>query len=154
MPHIPEMDTRRKILSCEEALDAARAAREAGASITLVSGYFDVLQPSSVRGLESHPGTRFFALVLDPPAALLNAQARLELAAALQVIDYVINCTSQPANLIASLAPDRLIRAEEDHLATRERLIRRVIEGHGQGHGEGHGERLGQAAPAARRQSH
>ena len=102
------MDTRRKILTPSKALEAALALRASGTSITLITGYFDVLQPS---------------------------QARAELAAALQVIDYVIYSSSAPSELaaagfVATLAPDRHIRAEKDHLAAREQLIRHVVERH------------------------
>jgi hypothetical protein len=123
------MDTRRKILTPRQALDAARDLRAAGTPITLISGYFDVLQPALIRQIAAARGP-LFALVLEPPAPLLPAQARTELAAALQVIDYVIYSSSQSADFIASLAPDQHIRAEEEHLAARERLIRHVLERH------------------------
>ena len=133
------MDTRRKILTPGQAIDTARDLRAAGTPITLISGFFDVLQPALVRQL-TRARRPLFALVLDPPAPLLSAQARTELAAALQVIDYVIYSSSQTADFIASLAPDQHIRAEEEHLATRDHLIRHVLERHN--------------ATAARRQSH
>ena len=120
------MDTRRKILTRSQALETANALRTVGTPIVLMSGYFDVLQPSMTRQIPSPRPGRLFALVLDPPAPLLVAQARAELAAALQVIDYVIYSPSEPADFIASLAPDQHIRAQEDHLTIREQLIRHV----------------------------
>jgi bifunctional ADP-heptose synthase (sugar kinase/adenylyltransferase) len=123
------MDTRRKILTPAEALEVAREFRAGGTPITLISGTFDVLQPDLIRKIAA-ARRPLFALVLDPPAPLLTAQARTELAAALQMIDYVIYSSSQSADFIASLAPDQHIRAEEEHLATRQRLIRHVLERH------------------------
>jgi len=128
------MDTRRKILTPSKALEAALALRASGTSITLITGYFDVLQPSLIRQMAA-TGARVFALVLDPPDPLLTTQARAELAAALQVIDYVIYSSTAPSELaaagfVATLAPDRHIRAEKHHLAAREQLIRHVVERH------------------------
>ena len=60
------MDTRRKILTPSKALEAALALRASGTSITLITGYFDVLQPSLIRQMAA-TGARVFALVLDPP---------------------------------------------------------------------------------------
>lgn len=131
------MDTRRKIVTPALALDAARELRAAGKPITLISGYFDVLQPALIRQIAA-ASRPLFALVLDPPAPLLAEQARTELAAALQVIDYVIYSSSQSADFIASLAPDQHIRAEEEHLATREHLIRHVLERHNASAAGGH----------------
>jgi len=117
-------------------MEIAHAIREEGLSITLISGYFDVLHPSLIRQLDAQiagaPRSRVLALILNPPAPLLTAQARIELAAALQVIDYVIDST-QASDFVISLAPDRHIRAQEDHLAIREQLIEHVLERHGVG---------------------
>jgi len=128
------MDTRRKILTHAQALETARALRETGSSIALISGYFDVLHPSLIRQLLEQiagmPRSCVLALILHPPEPLLTAQARVELAAALQVIDYVIDST-QAADFVISLAPDRHIRAQEDHLAIREQLIEHVLARHG-----------------------
>ncbi|MSV30735.1 MAG: hypothetical protein EXQ52_18615 [Bryobacterales bacterium] len=118
------MDTRAKIV------DDARAAelRSAHPGMRFVTGYFDVLVPSQVRTLErlvsgeAPDGSRpLMAVVVDPPAPLLNARARAELAAGLAVIDYVL--------LAAGGKPEWLTDAvslEAEHEGNRQNLIAHV----------------------------
>jgi hypothetical protein len=123
------MDTRRKIVTPELALQSSAHLR-AQFPITLVVGHFDVLQPALLRRLEalSKP---VFALVLDPPNALLPSAARIELAASLRMIDYVIHWAGDSEEFVASLAPNACLHEEAAHSESTERLIQHVFERHG-----------------------
>jgi hypothetical protein len=129
------MDTRAKILTAGEALGLAGDLHARRQPFALVRGYFDVLQPSLVRQLAQHRSENaaepIFALVLNPPAPLLSAGARAELAAALRVIDYVIPWDGDADQLAASLAPQTCISEEAAHAESTERLIQHVWERHG-----------------------
>ena len=84
------MDTREKIIDLAKAAGIAAGLRRRGERVILVAGYFDVLTADHVRRFrELADGRPLMAAVLDPPEALLGAQARAELAAGLSMIDYV-----------------------------------------------------------------
>jgi hypothetical protein len=129
------MDTRAKILTAERALDLARDLHARHAPFALIRGYFDVLQPAMVRQLAEHRSRNaaepVFAVVLNPPAPLLSASARAELAAGLRVVDYVIPWDGDADRLAASLAPRTCINLEAAHAESTERLIQHVCERHG-----------------------
>ncbi len=102
------MDTRKKIVSPEAALAAARERRSAGERIALVTGYFDPLLASHARCLRegASPGLAVFVAIADPPQPVLPARARAELVAALADVDYVI--LPEGAAALGGLAPDEL----------------------------------------------
>lgn len=86
------MDSREKIVTAEEALERARAARQRGARVTVVHGYFDPLLEEHARRLSelAAPGGWLAAVVMEPPAPILPARARAELVAGLRVVDCVV----------------------------------------------------------------
>jgi hypothetical protein len=92
-----------------------------------------VLQPALIEDLQNlaTEGSGLFAIVLDPPTPLMDAQTRTELAAALRVIDYVVHLDGDPSDFIERLDPDDWIREEENHLQSTEHLIKHVVERHG-----------------------
>jgi hypothetical protein len=126
------MDTRRKILTPENARTAAQQIRSEGKRFNLLSGYFDVLQPAIVRSVAAHsePGVPMFALVLDPPDPVMPRAARIELAVSLRLIDYVVHAPCESEKFIEQLAPDRWIPEEAAHARSTERLIQNVLERH------------------------
>ncbi|MBI3472244.1 MAG: hypothetical protein HY013_12885 [Candidatus Solibacter usitatus] len=107
------MDTRSKII------DAGRLAELPG-PCTLVAGYFDVLLTDHVRNLRQlrRPGYELVVVLRDPPDSLLEPRARAELAAALDMVDYVVLGADGQLPVDATL--------EED----RQALIEHVIERH------------------------
>jgi bifunctional ADP-heptose synthase (sugar kinase/adenylyltransferase) len=109
------MDTRSKILS------PAAAGQLAGQlppnSVTVVTGYFDVLRAEHARDLrevrERAPAQPLLVVVLPLAGELLQQRARAELVAALHMVDYVvITDETDAAALIASLKPAALVRLE------------------------------------------
>ena len=104
------MDTRSKILTLDAALQLP-------APLTVVTGYFDVLQTEHVRDLRQArgmtPGQPLLVVVLPGKATLLEQRARAELVAALRVVDYVVAADERDLDrLIAALAPSQLVRLE------------------------------------------
>lgn len=136
------MDTRAKILSVADAVEMARKLRDAGGRVVVVLGYFDVLQPEMIRAVEScaSPGTHLFAMVGDPPVAITSRAARVESAAALRVIDYVVSCSGEPegmfgenmfgGNVVRDMQPHEIVRHERLHAESTARLQQRVMERH------------------------
>ncbi len=84
------MDTRSKILTLDQAL-ALRA------PLVIASGSFDLLRAGHARELARlRTGTRKLLVVVLPSALrLLPASARVEMAAALRVVDYVVTTDVQ-----------------------------------------------------------
>lgn len=122
------MDTRGKILPPDQFIAVVRD------PFVAVSGYFDVLQPSTIRDLQGavRDGEKLLAIVLDPPSpSVLSSAARTELAASLRVIDYVVHLPDDPSPFILGIEPIRYIRQEERHLGSTGRLIGHVWERHG-----------------------
>jgi len=86
------MDTRGKILSIESAIEAARGVKQQGRSLTVVTGYFDVLLAAQAKQLEAaRLGGGCLMVVLLPRAqSLLSQRARAEVVAGLSMVDYVV----------------------------------------------------------------
>jgi len=109
------VDTRTKIISN----DAARAV--AGAFI--VSGYFDPVisvHAERLQGLKE-AGRPLLVLIATPADAILPAEARAQLIAALECVDYV--------TIIGAVYPDRLnphTQLEAEHVEQVAQLIRHV----------------------------
>jgi bifunctional ADP-heptose synthase (sugar kinase/adenylyltransferase) len=118
------MDTRAKIID----LVSAAGLRRPGVRLKLVAGYFDVLTPDLVRRLRSlSDGARLIAVVLDPPAPLLPARARAELAASLSMVDYVLLSTDDDLEkALKEIRPDEVVREEVADGKRSEALIEHV----------------------------
>lgn len=81
------MDTRSKILDRAGAVELARKHPR----LRVVTGYFDVLLAEHVRELRKlAEGVVLVAAIAEPPQPILAARARAEMAAALEMVDYVI----------------------------------------------------------------
>ncbi len=104
------MDTRTKIISAERAVEVASDGRH----VVVVTGHFDVLQAGLVqafRGISKGP-SMVLAVVLNPPAPLLSARARAELAAGLEVVDYVVPVADDATELLRAIKPIQVISEE------------------------------------------
>jgi glycerol-3-phosphate cytidylyltransferase-like family protein len=108
------MDTRTKILSAADACSLL-----SGRPVTLVTGYFDILRASHLRDLNRIGAQLLLAAVLPNPDAILPLRARVELAAALRMVDYVVTGEDRDLNiLVSALQPVQIVRLED---AERER---------------------------------
>ena len=104
------MDTRRKILTLDQALRLKPP-------VAIASGTFEILRAEHARELESLrarvPGAALLVAVLDVPGVPIGAPIRAEMAAALRVVDYVVIAESEElARLIDSLDPVAVARLE------------------------------------------
>jgi glycerol-3-phosphate cytidylyltransferase-like family protein len=122
------LDTREKIINLTRAAGIAAHLRRGGMSWKLVTGYFDVLTPDHIRGLNALANCgMLMAIVLDPPDPLLASRARSELAASLRVVDYVILLGSAGLDqAIHELQPDEVIRTETTDQQRSQALIEHV----------------------------
>jgi bifunctional ADP-heptose synthase (sugar kinase/adenylyltransferase) len=123
------LDTRKKIVSLEQAV---RAIREHPGWVA-VTGYFDPLTAEHSRRLREirtgHSGIVVF--LSDPPDPVLSARARAELIAALAMVDYVVlpqERASSGSSLLDAGLP--VLREEEADEARFKNLLRRVQERH------------------------
>lgn len=127
------MDTRSKILTPEQAVEAAGRARKKGIRIVLVTGRFDPLLAAHARRLEeigAEDGV-LIAVIGNPAQPLLAARARAELVAALRVVDYVvISEEPAPPGWTERLAPDAVFREEAADEARTGDLIKHVQSRH------------------------
>ncbi len=118
------MDTRRKIVTFEQAAKIARQSR-----VRLVSGYFDPLLASHAERFAeiraAAPDTLLVAIVLDPPTPILPSHTRSELVASLRMVDYVI-CGPMHTDLPAN----ELIHEEPADLERSRNLIEHVYQRH------------------------
>ena len=117
------MDTRSKILSL------AAAGQLPPHSLTVVTGYFDVLRAEHIRDLrearERAPAQPLLAVVLPLAGEFLPQRARAELVAAVRMVDYVvITDETDAAGLIEFLKPAVLVRLDEADM----RRIRQLTE--------------------------
>jgi bifunctional ADP-heptose synthase (sugar kinase/adenylyltransferase) len=127
------MDTRDKILDCESAAALAAQVRADGGALKVVTGYFDVLVAEHIRRLRQIAGkaSKLFVVVLDPPAPVLAARARAEIAAALAMVDYVVPAGKQaPEVLLSRFADHEIVREESADLLRAERLSQHVQRRH------------------------
>ncbi len=109
------MDTRHKII------DIAEAARLWGLhpSLTIVTGYFDVLlagHAAELREIKQRvAGAPLMVALTTPPEPVLSTRARAELVAALAAVDYVV--TAESGNLAGLLraAGQDVVELERAH---------------------------------------
>ena len=81
------LDTRSKIIALTEARKRAQSQ-----PTRWVTGYFDPLLAAHVRRQREcvQPGEALVVEIVEPPNALLGREARAELVAALDIVDYVV----------------------------------------------------------------
>jgi hypothetical protein len=122
------MDTRKKILNLDEAVEVASSLRARGRRLKLICGHFDVLTADHIRRLRSlSNGQPFMAAVFDSPNALLSLSARAELAAALSMIDYVIPMAVDGfERALEQIQPSEVVRDEAADLHRVAALIEHV----------------------------
>jgi glycerol-3-phosphate cytidylyltransferase-like family protein len=107
------MDTRSKILTLDSALGLHPAR-----PLAVVAGLFDILREAHVRELAEvrarTSGASLMAVVLPADGAVLNQYARVELVAAIRMIDYVLAATDADLDRIAGvLHPAVAVRLED-----------------------------------------
>jgi hypothetical protein len=123
------VDTRHKILTPAQALEIPHLLRQQGLELDVVCGWFDPVTAGHVKRLRelARSGARLLALVADPPAGLLPARARAEMAASLAVLHYVLLAGGDSVDAWLSRLPaSRVYREEAADEARREVLIRHV----------------------------
>jgi len=90
-------------------VDAAGAAKTAKAGATVVLGYFDPMIAWHARWLESFKKADkpLLVLIATPANAILPAEARVQLVAALRVVDYVSDARLEIDGAIDVKSADR-----------------------------------------------
>ena len=121
------LDTRIKIISAE----AARTLARSGRAVVLVTGHFDVLLAAHVRELarerEKSPEALLVVAPTLPAQPVLDARARIEMVAALGMVDYVVSLEeAQIESLLAAFAAGRIVRLEAAHQQRLRELIQHV----------------------------
>lgn len=121
------MDTRSKILTLESALALAPAR-----PLAIAAGLFDILRAAHARELaevrRSTSAASLMAVVFPDERAVVGQRARVELVAALRVIDYVIAANETDLDrLAATLEPAAVVRLED---ADRQRVHRLIAHVH------------------------
>ena len=121
------MDTRRKIVNEDAALEVARAT---AGKLTVVVGTFDVVLAAHARGLDQ--GRHPLMVVLAPAAVpLLGERARAELVAALHMVDYVvIPGATEIEPFVRRLGADQVIWRQAADEQEQRRLIEHVQRRH------------------------
>jgi bifunctional ADP-heptose synthase (sugar kinase/adenylyltransferase) len=128
------MDTRNKILSAEAAVETACRAKQQGRTLTIVTGYFDVLRTAHIRDLEAvrqNTGNGTLMVVLLPrEGALLSGRARAELVAALSMVDYVVSSGEGVETLLNRLPADDVITRQAADDEQSRLLMEHVLSRH------------------------
>ncbi|MDQ6759179.1 MAG: hypothetical protein M3Z32_04840 [Acidobacteriota bacterium] len=106
------VDTRRKIITFEQAVNLARLQQ-----VRWVTGTFDPLLAEHAQRLREfiEPGHILVVIVANPPRPLLSQRARAELVAALSMVDHVV-MKDGPAQF-----------SEPDDARIREEFIQHVL---------------------------
>jgi len=113
----------------EQAREVAARPRVRPGRRVAVTGFFDVLLAEHARELarvsQVTEKESLWVVLVSPLTPVLPARARAELLAALGMVDYVViaeGCEDLE-NLLRSLRPDHIVRAEADHERRRRQLI-------------------------------
>jgi glycerol-3-phosphate cytidylyltransferase-like family protein len=120
------MDTRKKII---EPARAREIARQFYSSLTLVTGYFDVLRTGHIERFRhlAKAGKGLMVVVLDPPQPILSQRARAELVAALAMVDYVVPAGHDGLqDLLNEFPADAIVREEASDLPRTQELTAHV----------------------------
>jgi bifunctional ADP-heptose synthase (sugar kinase/adenylyltransferase) len=117
------MDTRAKILRSPASLK--------GETLSVVTGYFDVLRAEHVTELAEvrsrTAGAHLVVVISQGPQPLLPLRARAELVAALRVVDYVLTADDGDVDaLLEALKPAQLVRLEAEDARRVSRLKEHV----------------------------
>ena len=113
------MDTRTKIIDVARLWELSRAGQ-----LRIVAGAFDVLLAAHVRRLRDlRRSGPLGVLLLHPPDPLLDARARAELVAALEIVDYVALASD-------AALPNGAVHHLEDDATARGDLITQVLKRH------------------------
>ena len=105
------LDTRRKILTQEQALAALRGCR-------VFVAYFDILSVPLLRRI-AEEGEAVVAVVLDRADAVLSLRTRTELAASLAAVEAVVPIAGDALEFLEKLEPVKIIHWEyEDEQRT------------------------------------
>jgi hypothetical protein len=112
------LDTRRKILTPEQALESRRGA-------FVFAAYFDILTVPLLRRI-AEVGRPVLALVLDPPDPVLAARTRAELAASLALVEAVVPYAGDPSGFLRALKPDNIVHWEQEDARRTSLLIEHV----------------------------
>jgi glycerol-3-phosphate cytidylyltransferase-like family protein len=132
------MDTRNKIVTGDSAVEIACRVKQQGRKLVVVTGYFDVLQPTHVRDLAmakrgaeggalDAEGGILMVVLLPKVESLLSERARAELVAGLSMVDYVV--IEGEVGVINRLPADEVISRqatdeEQTRLLTEHVLVR------------------------------
>ncbi len=119
------MDTRNKILSPET------AARIPDRPIVVVTGTFDILRAEHIRQFNQLPAGKVLAAVLPAAIDLTPESARLEVVAALRMVDYVVAAGPEDVErLVHALQPAAVVRLEAADALRARQLIEHVRRAH------------------------
>ena len=126
------LDTRHKIVTPAHAIETALDLRRRGTPVTVLIGLFDVLHAEAVQRVAALPLHQGVLIVLVPedPEAIVPLTARVELAAALRGVDFVVP-TGDTRALIDLLHAVRVVDYSQDDRAARTSLIANVRRKHG-----------------------
>jgi bifunctional ADP-heptose synthase (sugar kinase/adenylyltransferase) len=123
------LDTRKKILTAAQAVEAVRRLRAEGRSVRFATGWFDPLMAAHARRLEQlrDGAARVMVIVTDPVQPILPARARAELVAALSVVDFVVlSEEGRLEDLLIRLEASEVLRGEAADEALTRQLIHHV----------------------------
>jgi hypothetical protein len=123
------LDTRLKIITLDQAREFAEESRRRGIPVAAFVTHLEVLRSGTVRKLEElaaqAPG-KVFVVLTDPESPLAPIDARVELAAALRVVDYVIPSAAGASAALAAIAPGFTVHDEEEDCVRTRQLIEHV----------------------------
>ena len=118
-------DTRAKIVT----LDQARALARSGAPHIAFVTHLEVLRAGHVLKLEQLAATtpgKLFLILTDPESPLVPLDARAEVAAGLQVVDYVVPSPDGAGPALAAIEPGFTVLDEEEDRGRTRQLIEHV----------------------------
>ena len=126
------MDTRKKIIQAEQAIELANRLHSGGGQLIVVTGLFDPLLAAHAKRLAEVAASAgdegcVLAVVTNWPPEILPLKARAELVAALATVDYVVPCESSAVEqFLARVKPTCLFREEETDQKLKQEFIEHV----------------------------
>ncbi len=123
------LDTRRKILTLEQAADKAHDLRRQGETVVAFVSHLEVLHAAQVERLQevavANPG-KLFVVLTETESPLVALAARAEVAAALRVVDYVVPCPDGAGPALAAIGAALTVDDEEADRGRTRQLIEHV----------------------------